>query len=303
MGDLELIAVTGTAPALLMLIYVLMKVRGPIGSLTIWVGLLAGMGCCLPAMGAEYVGAWLHHKLDLDPTTAKAVLFFGIVGPAEEGAKLVIILALAQWEGRRQSQRTLLAAVAVGIGFALLENLGYLARATTITGIAIARATTAVPAHGLFAMALGSLVVRAQIYPENRTSLIVTGFVLAAGLHGAYDFIVATQLGQGPAAIRLLQLGAVLAIGAFNRALKLAQAADEAAGDPWPDPLRALCFVFGIVVLVWPGMLLLASGLKPSLAGAFRVLAMFPLLIAMDLIRGAFTRARPTEGHRLALRI
>lgn len=301
MQQLHILLLAGGIAPILMLAYASLKARGGFFRPFTWVALLCGMGSGMPALGAEMVGQGLQSLLPFGAAGATGLLCFGIIGPAEELAKLVIILALVEQPGRFPAQRALLASVSVGMGFALLENLEYLVRAPEVMGLAFARACTAVPAHMLLAMLLGSFVVRARVYPDQRGLLLTIGFLLAAFLHGGYDYVVMTHAVNSTVSLRLFQLGGLLAIIAFNRALSLAQVADEEAGDVWPSPPRVRRFLGGLIALPWPVVVILvAAALKLPAAG---MSALFPGLIALDLFRSAFARAQPTRGDRLALRL
>jgi RsiW-degrading membrane proteinase PrsW (M82 family) len=300
MDRLETIVLAGAAPALVMLLYATLKVRGGLFSPILWAALLCGTGVCLPALTLETAGIALRGMLHLSPTAATAVLDFGFVGPAEEGGKLVIILALVELGGGSYSaRRALLAAIGVGMGFALLENLYFLVHARNVMALAIARASTALPVHLLLAMVLGSMVVRARIYPHHGGVLIGIGFLLAAFLHGGYDFLLSNPFHDPGASYLPIRLGGLLAVVAFSRVLPLAQAADEARGDEWPPPMRVGCFCASLLALPWP-ILMLGVAIKLRDPGA-RLIAVFPTLIVLDLFRSGFARARPTEGHRRLL--
>ena len=299
MDRLELVLLAGALPALFMLCYATLKLRGGLLNPVLWAALLCGTGVCMPALAVEFLGMGLRNMLHLGPVASSAILNFGFVGPAEEGGKLLIVLALVELDGQQQARRALLATIGVGVGFALLENLYFLVHARDVVGLAIARANTALPVHLLLAMVLGSMVVRSRIYKHNAPLLLAMGFVLAAVLHGGYDFLLSNPFGNELISRRLIQFGGVVAIGAFSRVLPLAQAADEANGDAWPAPLRVACLCAGVLTLPWPAVSFVVA-LATHRPGA-TLIAVFPSLIVLDLLRSAFVRASPNDGHRRLL--
>jgi RsiW-degrading membrane proteinase PrsW (M82 family) len=299
MARFELILLAGTLPVLVMLIYTALKLRGGLLNPTTWIAIICGTGVCLPAIGLEMAGSYLQNLMHLGPVASNAILAFGVVGPAEEGMKLIIILALIELGGPQAARRALLAAVGVGIGFALLENLYYLVRSHDILGMAVLRANTAIPVHLMLAMALGAMVVRARVYPRSSGVLICLGFVLAAFLHGAYDFLLSNPFGDLAVSRRLIQFGGIFAIAVFTKVLPIAAAADESRGEPWPVPVRPLCFCAGLLALPWPIMMFIFA-VNSHQPGA-RLLAVFPALIVADMLRSAFVGFRSaTNGQNYA---
>jgi len=300
MERLEFVLLAGAAPALVMLLHAALKLRGGLLSPTVWAAVFCGTGVCLPALALELGGGALRGLLHLSPVAWNAVLMFGIVGPAEEGMKLVIILALVQFDGPQPARRALYASIGVGVGFALLENMYYLVHAHNMLVVAILRANTAIPVHLMLAMALGAMVVRSRVYPETAGLLLFFGFALAALLHGAYDFLLTDPFGDVLVSRRLIQFGGLLAIGAFTRVLPLAAQADADRGEEWPPPLRIGCFCAGLLALPWPVVTFLFA-LQTHQPGA-RIIAVFPSLIVADLIRSAFARAKPRSAFRVLMR-
>lgn len=83
-------------------------------------------------------------------------------------------------------------AVFISLGFATVENLAYVL--STGMSTAVVRSFTAVPAHALFAVAMGYYLGIAKFAgPRYRQKYIWLGFISPVILHGIYDFILLSQ--------------------------------------------------------------------------------------------------------------
>ena len=122
-----------------------------------------------------------------------ALLYFGVVGFAEEGAKYAL-LKRTTWHSPEFDCRFdgVVYATFVSLGFALWENIGYVI--ANGFGTALIRALTAVPGHACFGVFMGCWYGQAR-YLANRgdeagsREMRVLSVVLPALLHGAYDFL------------------------------------------------------------------------------------------------------------------
>ena len=289
------------APALIILLYGVLKTRGSALSFPVLAGLLAGMGCAVCALGLELAENRLITALHPDPHLMPALAAFGVAAPMEEGVKLLALLALLEFPGPRPMQRILLGALAISVGFAVFENYLYLTYApeTARVGLAVMRGSTAVPAHGLFSLVMGSLVVSAAIYPESRGLLLLLAFFVPFSLHGVYDLFALSPASTGlPQRMRwILSICAVIAIKHFNRVLRLARTEDANRGDAWHGPPRVRLFASGSIGLVWPVALALASIRIPALTGALVLIGVLPGTMSSDLLASAFRRDRTAVLH------
>lgn len=132
--------------------------------------------------------------LALGGTPGRLFDAFVVAGLVEEGAKLVVLAgAVYHWAQFDEPLDGLIYGVAVGLGFAAVENVFYLAR----LGLHVAwlRAIFAVPAHGLMGAAMGFYLGRAKF---EKGEAQARHFIFALGLptlfHGAYDFALARRL-------------------------------------------------------------------------------------------------------------
>ena len=142
----------------------------------------------------EYVGVFaLNALFRTESFLYLALLYFGVVGFAEEGAKYVL-LKRTTWDSPYFDCRFdgVVYAVFVSLGFALWENIGYVM--ANGFGTALIRALTAVPGHACFGVFMGCWYSQARLLenhgdPATAHSMRVLTVVLPALLHGAYDFL------------------------------------------------------------------------------------------------------------------
>ena len=159
--------------------------------------ILYGIVSTVIAKVLERVGLFIVQRVAEEKTVLYDVLlYFVVVGFAEEGSKYFLLCrrtwGLGEFNCRFDG---VVYAVAVSLGFALWENIGYVFMYGL--GTALLRAVTAVPGHACFGVFMGCWY--GQAYALHRqgdepTSLIFRVFavVLPALLHGAYDFLAVT---------------------------------------------------------------------------------------------------------------
>jgi RsiW-degrading membrane proteinase PrsW (M82 family) len=113
---------------------------------------------------------------------------FFVVGLTEEFSKYIIVRYYAQRHHEfNEPFDGIVYCVAVSMGFAATENIMYVFQGGIET--ALIRAFTAVPAHATFAILMGYYMGKAK-FSNNRVVLNLTGLLLAAFFHGAYDFFL-----------------------------------------------------------------------------------------------------------------
>ena len=146
------------------------------------------------AMAAERLGMFLLARI-AEPNSVlyRAILYFGIVAFAEEGAKYILLKRRTWYSYEFNCQFDgVVYAVCVSLGFALWENIGYVMQYGLST--ALVRAVTAVPGHACFGVFMGVFYGLAKRYDrarkQGRSSFFRKLSLLApALLHGCYDFI------------------------------------------------------------------------------------------------------------------
>ena len=76
----------------------------------------------------------------------------------------------------------------IGLGFACLENIGYVFEYGFGTGVV--RALISVPGHFLFGVVLGYFLSLAKFHPEKRNTYFWSGLLLAMLAHGLFDWLL-----------------------------------------------------------------------------------------------------------------
>ncbi|SCW64747.1 Membrane proteinase PrsW, cleaves anti-sigma factor RsiW, M82 family [Ruminococcaceae bacterium YRB3002] len=180
--------------ALLLIIFFLdKKEKEPIGLLT---GLFfAGMGTIITAIIIEGIGEFLLNALFPFGAALKSlVLSIFIIGPAEELGKYAV-LRLITWKNKNfdYSYDAIVYAVFVSLGFAALENVGYVF--SNGIGTAFLRMFTAVPGHACFAVFMGFFYSKSKYASltgkkQDQVKYTILSLVVPIIGHGLYDGIV-----------------------------------------------------------------------------------------------------------------
>lgn len=109
-----------------------------------------------------------------------------VVGLVEEGCKFLMLRAYGFTRPSFDEPLDgIVYAVMVSMGFATIENAGYIWRHGY--EVAILRMFTSVPAHASFAVVMGYFAGKARFDPARRSHLLLNGLLGATFLHGTYD--------------------------------------------------------------------------------------------------------------------
>jgi RsiW-degrading membrane proteinase PrsW (M82 family) len=116
---------------------------------------------------------------------------FFVVGLAEEFSKYIFL----RWNLFKRPEFDepydgITYAVMIGMGFATVENILYVYKASNAYEVAWMRAFTAVPAHATFAIAMGYFTGLAKFSKEKSFWYLMKGLVVAIVMHGFYDFLL-----------------------------------------------------------------------------------------------------------------
>ncbi|WP_218081629.1 PrsW family intramembrane metalloprotease [Anthocerotibacter panamensis] len=164
--------------------------------LVLW-ALLAGVGSAYLALAVESALAVTPWSVASLGGLAAFTLF--AVGLAEEGAKFIALRALL-WRLKlfTEPYDGILLAATVGLGFGATENISYVLAASADQGpsgfeVALVRAFTAVPLHGMLGVVLGYYIGQARVKEladgRVRWGLLLSGLGWAVVGHGFYDFL------------------------------------------------------------------------------------------------------------------
>jgi RsiW-degrading membrane proteinase PrsW (M82 family) len=120
------------------------------------------------------------------------LLSFIVVACSEEGSKYVMLRFYAyRNQAFNEPFDGIIYSVMISMGFATLENIGYVLNYGFKTGLI--RMFVSVPSHGAFAVLIGYYVGLAKFDAPNAIKHIAKGFLLAVFFHGAFDFFLLLQ--------------------------------------------------------------------------------------------------------------
>ncbi|MDH3953323.1 MAG: PrsW family intramembrane metalloprotease [Gammaproteobacteria bacterium] len=144
------------------------------------------------------------------------------IGPVEELAKMLVFLILVlKLPEMDEPIDGIIYASFVALGYAAVENVMYLDYLTPTE--AAARGFAGPVVHILFASIWGYTIGCAHLRGESILRGLVGGFLLAAGLHGLYDFVVLQQ------SLNALPIAAIMIVVGWIWRLRLLRALHEKA--------------------------------------------------------------------------
>lgn len=159
----------------------------------LWSLTKAGILSALLALVSERVLMGLLSRLVKNQEAYQVLLYFGVVGLSEEGAKY-LMLKRRTWNSPEFNCQYdgVVYAVFVSLGFALWENISYVLHYGF--SAALVRMVTAIPGHSCFGVFMGvfyGLARRAANRGNHSESMLYRLLALAVPLliHGAYDYI------------------------------------------------------------------------------------------------------------------
>jgi len=182
----------------------------------------AGMGTSVTAIIAENIGQTVLEVIfPYTPVLKALALAIFIVAPAEELGKF-LVLRLITWKNRHfnYSYDAIVYAVFVSLGFAALENVGYVFSSGIVT--AVVRMFTAVPGHACYAVFMGFFYSKAKDASITGKSgkcfiNILLSIIVPILIHGVYDAILmgANAIGEDVAIVIGVVLWIVFVIVLF----------------------------------------------------------------------------------------
>lgn len=125
--------------------------------------------------------------IDFQAETPFHMALFGAALP-EEAIKFAV-LYLIIWKSKHFDEYFdgIVYAVCVGLGFAVLENVLYVAQGGLT--VALMRAVTAVPGHASFAVFMGYFMALARFTPAARTGYLLLALLVPILMHFLYDYL------------------------------------------------------------------------------------------------------------------
>lgn len=192
--------VSAVLPVLVLLYFIYKKDKyqpEPIGKL-IWT-FVVGCLSVVPAALMEAVIMPLAPDASAMPVLNGVFNGYLVAGFSEELCKLLLLL-LVIWRSPHFDEYFdgIVYAAYLSLGFACVENIGYVLQGDDQMFTALMRGVLAVPAHFLFAVTMGYYVSLAKFDPSHRSGHLFKAFLVPMLLHGTYDalLMVADTLGE-----------------------------------------------------------------------------------------------------------
>lgn len=191
--------ISAILPVALLLFFIYRKDKyqpEPIGKLllTFFVGCLS----VIPAALMESVLMPLAPDAESFPVLNGLFDGFCVAGFCEELCKLLLLLWVI-WRSPHFDEYFdgIVYAAYLSLGFACVENIGYVMQGSDQMTTALMRGVLAVPAHFLFAVTMGYYVSLAKFDPAGRRKHLLHALLYPVLLHGTYDalLMISSNLG------------------------------------------------------------------------------------------------------------
>lgn len=164
-------------------------------------------------------GRWFMESEQVDAQIFKA--FVGAAIP-EETAKLIMLsLLLRKNKYFDEHIDGIVYAACVGLGFAGVENLTYLANSENWVGVGLSRAVTSVPSHFFDAVAMGYFysLYRYNVQGKKSTWMVLMWLVPVL-FHGVYDALLMVSSVTGETVSLLLMVLFILGMNHMRKFMK-----------------------------------------------------------------------------------
>ncbi len=289
------------------------KTRNSWNNDALWTALLLGGVGAIAAIPIELALEKLLSFAALGSFLKAGAMAFFVAGVPEETIKFVILVGAAERDVDARRRQDLIAlALAVSLGFATMENLFYVALPAEWQIIAVARALTAVPEHGIDGLMMGALLTAARLSSARQRTKLALALAITTAMHAAYDFPLfalretaqesAARVSLGALWLTVLTVSALAAIIMCNRTLAAAVQADRHSGrDRRPQRPVLSTAVGGCVMLIASFVLGVGvfsmKNLPTPAIGV--VLSIVPAALAIDLLWTAW-RGRNQQANVLA---
>jgi RsiW-degrading membrane proteinase PrsW (M82 family) len=206
------------APGIAICIFIYLKDkynREPLGLLLI--SFILGMLSTIPAIILQVLNNTTIESLSGKSIKELAVFAYLVVALSEEGSKYFMIRIFAYRRAAFDEPFDgIVYAVMVGMGFATLENIGYVYENGMGTGIV--RMFLSVPAHATFAVLMGYYIGLAKFDNDNRKKYLFLAILLPIIFHGTFDFFL--FLGSTPLHLVGALVSFIVAIRLSRRAIR-----------------------------------------------------------------------------------
>ncbi len=178
------------APGIAICIFIYFKDKynkEPLGLLIM--SFILGMLSTVPAVIIQLVFKTSVEDMQGQSMLQVAAFAYGVVALSEEGSKFIMLRFYAYPKKSFDDPFDgIVYAVMVGMGFATLENIGYVLQNGFTTGVT--RMFLSVPAHATFAILMGYHVGLAKFNAAKRGLFFLLAIVWPVIFHGTFDFFL-----------------------------------------------------------------------------------------------------------------
>lgn len=178
------------APGIAICIFIYLKDKynkEPLGLLV--ASFFLGMLSTIPAIIFQLSNDISLEKLQGQKISVVAHFAFLVVALSEEASKFVMVRFFAyKRKAFDEPYDGIIYSVMVGMGFATLENIGYVYQHGFATGVL--RMFLSVPAHATFAILMGYHLGLAKFDTANKNRHYLLALLLPILFHGAFDFFL-----------------------------------------------------------------------------------------------------------------
>lgn len=172
------------------------------------------LGCLsvIPAIGIElFFSNIIEYHMPFSPS--RLLVYMLMVAITEEICKYAAVrFAVFNNPEFNEPMDGIVYAVTVAMGFAFLENIGYMVKYQMMSGpvgavfIGVMRAVFSMFGHASFGVIMGYYLGKAKFEPQNRKVLLVKGIILASLVHCIYNYTLV---------VNKAILGALMVLPAF----------------------------------------------------------------------------------------
>jgi protease PrsW len=301
------ILATAIAPGIFVLTYGVIKTNSDWKNEALWTAFFLGAISTFAVIPVEWGIRWLIGLTSLPPVVKGGMLALIEAAIPEEAVKYLILVGVAERHvDARRRQDIIMLALAVSLGFATVENFLYVVTLGHWQVIAVRRALTAVPEHGIVGLTMGALLTAARVKLDRRTMWAGLALIVPVIMHAAYDFpLLALRAGAAAPAgstsapflialwLVILLVESIIAIRLCNWILPAAKEADRLSGrDARSDIPAALVIAvccFFVITIAALGIFIGANTISRLTEIGVSV-AILPLALGIDLIRTAVRR-------------
>ncbi|MBS1512184.1 MAG: PrsW family intramembrane metalloprotease [Bacteroidetes bacterium] len=178
------------APGIAICIFIYLKDkynREPLGLLLF--SFVLGMCSIIPALMLEKAFGLSQNEMTTASAVSLAVFAYAVVAVSEEGSKFLMVrLFCYPRKAFDDPFDGIVYSVMVSMGFATLENIGYVMEHGVATGIV--RMFLSVPAHATFAILMGYHIGLAKFDPARRGMHFFLAIFWPVVFHGTFDFFL-----------------------------------------------------------------------------------------------------------------